>query len=228
MAAATVLLLSACADGATTGPDPDAVPGATSSAAPPAPTVSSGAVDAATTPQPDPPVARRISPRLAGLGGIRIDVPTGWTVDWLGVGYLHMGPGHHRYSGGSFAVVSAVMGSGGLEDISGSALAWLRREPGITLTGLGSVVVDGTRHPAFEVQGPGQVCGSPAGSPEAAHHSCMSLRGSVQAYVDLGRERRSLAVMVGARPLGRHASPAAVAERRQRLQELADLVTLER
>ena len=186
------------------------------------PTVDAGPATAATT--YEPPRARRIDPRTAGLGRVRIHVPPGWRVDWLGIGYLHMGPGHYRYSGGSFAVVSAGMGGAGLEDIRGRALPWLRRQPGIELRGLRPVELDGRTYPAFEVQGSGQVCGSPAGSPEAAHHSCVNVRGSVQAYLDLPRTRRSLVVTVGARPLGRHPDAATVAERRRRLQELVDLL----
>jgi hypothetical protein len=224
--ALSVLLLTGCE----TGDPPDgaaqpatraaatAAPDAAVASEPPEPTPSAAAYE--------PPQARRIDPRTAGLGDVRIRVPRGWTVDWLGIGYLHMGPGHHRYSGGSFAVVAAGMGAAGLEDLPGRALPWLRQQPGIDLRPLEPVELGGKRVPAFEVQGSGQVCGSPAGSPEAAHHSCVNLRGSVQAYLDLPRTERSLVVTVGARPLGPNPDAATVAERRQRLQELVDLLAV--
>ncbi|GAB3040003.1 hypothetical protein GCM10011376_36260 [Nocardioides flavus (ex Wang et al. 2016)] len=181
----------------------------------------------------EPPVgaveARRLSPRRAAVGAARIAVPRGWKVDWVGVGYLHTGPGHFRYSGGAFAVVASAMASGGLESVGGRVLAWLRAQPDVTVRELRPVVVQGRSHPAVLVQGSAQVCGSPVDSPEAAHHSCINARGSVLALLPVkanGAKERTLVVSVGARPLGRRADEATVADRRERLQRLVDLVTV--
>ena len=229
---AAVLAVAGCASGsASSGPAP--ATGATSEDAgtttsEPSTGASPPAVDATTSgvPRVDAVEARRLSPRLAALGEVRVAVPPGWKVDWVGVGYLHMGPGHFRYSGGAFAVVSSAMASGGLEPVGGDALAWLRAQPDVDVRQLRPVVVGGRRHPAVLVEDSAQLCGSPADSPEAAHHSCISSRGSVQAYLPLGDDGRTLVVSVGARPLGRHADEAVVADRRRRLQQLVDLVTV--
>jgi hypothetical protein len=153
-------------------------------------------------------------------------VPQGWDVDGVGVGYLHLGPGHFRYSGGAFAVVSSAMASDGLEALGGGVLAWLRAQPEVTVRTLRPVQLEGRRHPAVLVHGSVQVCGSPVDSPEAAHHSCINARGAVLALLPAGTRGRVLVVSVGARPLGRGADPVSVADRRQRLQRLVDLVTV--